>query len=107
MIYLPLINKFAYLAIRVKIGCTQHNFFSCKHESYVSVCIILLSLLKREVHLIFNFQLLILKVAEQRRTSRTPEKEKHHSPGGAVTDYGRIQPQAPELEEAVFGSLDD
>ena len=59
----------------------------------------MLSLSKREIHLIFNFQFLILKVAEQRRTSRTP-KGKAPQP---VTDYGRIQPQAPELEEAVLG----
>ena len=61
----------------------------------------MLPLSKREVHLIFNFQFLILKVAEQRRTSRTP-KGKAPQP---VTDYGRIQPQAPELEEAVLGAL--
>ncbi len=40
-------------------------------------------------------------MAEQRRTSRTP-KGKAPQP---VTDYGRIQPQAPELEEAVLGAL--
>ena len=40
-------------------------------------------------------------MAEQRRTSRTP-KGKTPQP---VTDYGRIQPQAPELEEAVLGAL--
>ena len=61
----------------------------------------MLPLSKREVHLIFNFQFLIIKVAEQRRTSRTP-KGKAPQP---VTDYGRIQPQAPELEEAVLGAL--
>ena len=40
-------------------------------------------------------------MAEQRRTSRTP-KGKTPQP---VNDYGRIQPQAPELEEAVLGAL--
>ncbi|WP_300699811.1 replicative DNA helicase [Bacteroides sp.] len=40
-------------------------------------------------------------MAEQRRNSRTP-KGKTPQP---VTDYGRIQPQAPELEEAVLGAL--
>ena len=51
--------------------------------------------------LIFKFQFLIHKVAEQRRTTRTP-KSKSPQP---VNDYGRIQPQAPELEEAVLGAL--
>ena len=40
-------------------------------------------------------------MAEQRRTTRTP-KSKAPQP---VNDYGRIQPQAPELEEAVLGAL--
>ena len=40
-------------------------------------------------------------MAEQRRTTRTP-KAKTPQP---VNDYGRIQPQAPELEEAVLGAL--
>ena len=40
-------------------------------------------------------------MAEQRRTTRTP-KSKSPQP---VNDYGRIQPQAPELEEAVLGAL--
>ena len=56
---------------------------------------------KGRVHLISNFQFLIHKVAEQRKTFRTP-KSKNPQP---VTDYGRIQPQAPELEEAVLGAL--
>ena len=40
-------------------------------------------------------------MAEQRRTTRTP-KSKALQP---INDYGRIQPQAPELEEAVLGAL--
>ena len=36
-------------------------------------------------------------MAEQRRTTRTP-KSKSPQP---VNDYGRIQPQAPELEEVA------
>ena len=40
-------------------------------------------------------------MAEQRRTTRVP-KVKGTQP---VTDYGRIQPQAPDLEEAVLGAL--
>ena len=38
---------------------------------------------------------------ETKRTTRTP-KSKAAQP---VTDYGRIQPQAPELEQAVLGAL--
>jgi replicative DNA helicase len=40
-------------------------------------------------------------MAEQRRTSRSA-RSKVAAP---VTDYGRVQPQAPELEEAVLGAL--
>ena len=40
-------------------------------------------------------------MAEQRRTTRTPRKKTPEP----VNDYGRIQPQAPELEEAVLGAL--
>lgn len=38
---------------------------------------------------------------QQKRTSRNT-KSKTPQP---ITDYGRIQPQAPELEEAVLGAL--
>ena len=38
---------------------------------------------------------------QQKRTSRNM-KSKTPQP---ITDYGRIQPQAPELEEAVLGAL--
>ena len=102
MIYLPLINKFAYLCHTSEDRLHLNITFSCKHESYVfGLHYLCFPFLKREVHLIFNFHFLILKVAEQRRTSRTP-KGKAPQP---VTDYGRIQPQAPELEEAVLGAL--
>ena len=102
MIYLLLINKFAYLCHTSEDRLHLNITFSCKHESYVfGLHYLCFPFLKREVHLIFNFQFLILKVAEQRRTSRTP-KGKAPQP---VTDYGRIQPQAPELEEAVLGAL--
>ena len=40
-------------------------------------------------------------MAEQKRTPRSNSKAKVQP----VTDYGRIQPQAPELEEAVLGAL--
>lgn len=40
-------------------------------------------------------------MAEQRKYSRTNTKTKVQP----VSDYGRIQPQAPELEEAVLGAL--
>ena len=40
-------------------------------------------------------------MAEQKRTPRSNSKNKVQP----VTDYGRIQPQAPELEEAVLGAL--
>lgn len=40
-------------------------------------------------------------MAEQKRNIRT-SRSKTPQP---VTDYGRIQPQAPELEEAVLGAL--
>ncbi len=38
-------------------------------------------------------------MAEQRKYTRTPKVAQ------PVSDYGRIQPQAPELEEAVIGAL--
>ena len=38
---------------------------------------------------------------QQKRTSRNT-KSKTPQP---IPDYGRIQPQAPELEEAVLGAL--
>lgn len=41
------------------------------------------------------------KMAEQKRTSRSSTRSKVP----AVNDYGRMQPQAPELEEAVLGAL--
>ena len=40
-------------------------------------------------------------MAEQRRNSRNTKSTKVQP----VNDYGRIQPQAPELEEAVLGAL--
>ena len=40
-------------------------------------------------------------MAEQRRNTRSTAKSKVQP----VNDYGRIQPQAPELEEAVLGAL--
>lgn len=40
-------------------------------------------------------------MAEQRRNTRSTTKSKVQP----VNDYGRIQPQAPELEEAVLGAL--
>ena len=40
-------------------------------------------------------------MAEQRRSSRN-SKSNNPQP---ITDYGRIQPQALELEEAVLGAL--
>ena len=40
-------------------------------------------------------------MAEQRKTPRSNSKAKIQP----VNDYGRIQPQAPELEEAVLGAL--
>ena len=43
----------------------------------------------------------LYKMAEQRRTKRTA-KSQNAQP---VNDYGRVQPQAPELEEAVLGAL--
>ena len=43
-------------------------------------------------------------MAEQRRNTRSTAKSTKVQP---VNDYGRIQPQAPELEEAVLGCLDD
>lgn len=45
--------------------------------------------------------LIFILVAEQRRRSRA-SKSKALEP---VTDYGRIQPQAPELEQVVLGAL--
>ena len=41
-------------------------------------------------------------MAEQPK--RTPRNTKSKAPQ-PITDYGRIQPQAPELEEAVLGAL--
>lgn len=43
-------------------------------------------------------------MAEQPK--RTPRNTKSKAPQ-PITDYGRIQPQAPELEEAVLGALID
>ena len=40
-------------------------------------------------------------MAEQRKAPRSNSKAKIQP----VNDYGRIQPQAPELEEAVLGAL--
>ena len=40
-------------------------------------------------------------MAEQRRNTRSTAKSKVQP----VNDYGRIQPQAPELEEAVLGAV--
>ena len=40
-------------------------------------------------------------MAEQRRNTRNTKSAKVQP----VNDYGRIQPQAPELEEAVLGAL--
>ena len=40
-------------------------------------------------------------MAEQRRNTRNTKAAKVQP----VNDYGRIQPQAPELEEAVLGAL--
>ena len=40
-------------------------------------------------------------MAEQKRNTRNSKSTKIQP----VNDYGRIQPQAPELEEAVFGAL--
>ena len=41
------------------------------------------------------------EMAEVRKTTRTPKTVK----AKPVDDYGHLQPQAPELEEAVFGAL--
>jgi replicative DNA helicase len=41
-------------------------------------------------------------MAEQRRTMRTSRSNNNVAP---VADYGRVQPQAVELEEAVLGAL--
>lgn len=40
-------------------------------------------------------------MAEQKRNTRNSKSTKIQP----VNDYGRIQPQAPELEEAVLGAL--
>ena len=40
-------------------------------------------------------------MAETKRTTRTSKSKAPQT----ITDYGRIQPQAPELEEAVLGAL--
>ena len=40
-------------------------------------------------------------MAEQRKNTRNTKSTKVQP----VNDYGRIQPQAPELEEAVLGAL--
>ena len=40
-------------------------------------------------------------MAEQKRNTRNTKSTKVQP----VNDYGRIQPQAPELEEAVLGAL--
>ena len=40
-------------------------------------------------------------MAEQKRNTRNTKSAKVQP----VNDYGRIQPQAPELEEAVLGAL--
>lgn len=40
-------------------------------------------------------------MAEQKRNTRNAKSTKVQP----VNDYGRIQPQAPELEEAVLGAL--
>jgi replicative DNA helicase len=42
-------------------------------------------------------------MAEQKRNTRNSKSTKKQR----VNDYGRIQPQAPELEEAVLGALID
>ncbi len=40
-------------------------------------------------------------MAEYKKNTRTPRK----TPADAVSEYGHLQPQAPELEEAVLGAL--
>ena len=41
------------------------------------------------------------EMAETRRTTRVPKATKTKP----VDEYGHLQPQAPELEEAVLGAL--
>lgn len=42
-------------------------------------------------------------MAETRKMTRTPKTSK----AKPVDEYGHLQPQAPELEEAVLGALND
>ena len=42
-----------------------------------------------------------ITMAETRKTTRTPRTPK----AKPVDEYGHLQPQAPELEEAVLGAL--
>ena len=42
-------------------------------------------------------------MAGERRTTRNTRSKSATAP--VVSDYGRLQPQAPELEEAVLGAL--
>jgi len=60
-------------------------------------------LMDKEFHLppVVNCKIVNVFMAEQRRNTRNTKSAKVQP----VNDYGRIQPQAPEPEEAVLGAL--